>query len=44
MKKGDLLVDLDDSALQDQLKNQKTVVDKAEGDKIQAEEQLQHHH
>jgi multidrug resistance efflux pump len=38
VKKGDLLVDLDDSGLQDQLKTQKIAVDKAESDKIQAEE------
>lgn len=38
VKKGDLLADLDDSALEDQLKNQKIVVDKAEADKIQTEE------
>jgi multidrug resistance efflux pump len=34
----DLLVDLDDSGLQEQLKTQKITVDKAESDKIQAEE------
>jgi multidrug resistance efflux pump len=36
---ADLLVELDDSGLQDQLKTQKITVDKAESDKIQAEEQ-----
>jgi multidrug resistance efflux pump len=35
---SDLLVDLDDSGLQEQLKTQKITVDKAESDKIQAEE------
>jgi multidrug resistance efflux pump len=35
---GDLLVDLDDSGLQEQLKSEKITVDKAESDKIQAEE------
>lgn len=35
---SDLLVDLDDSGLQDTLKTQKITVDKAESDKIQAEE------
>jgi HlyD family secretion protein len=35
---SDLLVDLDDSGLQEQLKTQKVTVDKAESDKIQAEE------
>jgi multidrug resistance efflux pump len=35
---ADLLVDLDDSGLQEQLKTQKITVDKAESDKIQAEE------
>jgi multidrug resistance efflux pump len=35
---GDLLVDLDDSGLLEQLKTQKITVDKAESDKIQAEE------
>jgi multidrug resistance efflux pump len=35
---ADLLVDLDDSGLQEQLKTQKVTVDKAESDKIQAEE------
>lgn len=38
VKKGALLVDLDDSGLQDQLKNQKITVDKAEADKIKSEE------
>jgi multidrug resistance efflux pump len=38
VKKGDLLVELDDSGLQEQLKTQKITVDKAESDKIQAEE------
>ncbi len=38
VKKGDLLVDLDDSGLQDQLKNQKIVVDNAEADRVKAEE------
>lgn len=38
VKKGDLLVELDDSGLQEQLKTQKQVVDKAEADRIQAEE------
>lgn len=36
---GDLVVDLDSSGLEEQLKTQKIVVDKAESDKIQAEEQ-----
>ena len=35
---GDLLVDLDDSGLQEQLKTEKITMDKAESDKIQAEE------
>jgi multidrug resistance efflux pump len=35
---GDLIVDLDDSGLQEQLKTQKITVDKAESDKTQAEE------
>jgi HlyD family secretion protein len=35
---ADLLVDLDDSGLQEQLKDQKIVLDKAESDKIAAEE------
>jgi multidrug resistance efflux pump len=35
---GDLLVDLDDSGLLEQLKAQKITVDKAESDKIQADE------
>jgi RND family efflux transporter MFP subunit len=35
---ADLLVDLDDSGLQDNLKTQRIAVDKAESDKIQAEE------
>lgn len=39
VKKGDLLLVLDDSAHQDQLKAQKIVVDQAEGNKIEAEEQ-----
>jgi multidrug efflux pump subunit AcrA (membrane-fusion protein) len=38
VKKGELLVELDDSGLIDQLKTQKIAVDKAESDKIQAEE------
>jgi multidrug efflux pump subunit AcrA (membrane-fusion protein) len=38
VKKGELLVELDDSGLIDQLKTQKITVDKAESDKIQAEE------
>ncbi|OAI44926.1 hypothetical protein AYO44_13415 [Planctomycetaceae bacterium SCGC AG-212-F19] len=38
VKKGDLLVDLDDSGLQDQLKQQKITVDNAEADKVKAEE------
>jgi multidrug resistance efflux pump len=38
VKKGDLLIELDDAGLQDQLKNQKITVDKAEADKIKAEE------
>jgi multidrug resistance efflux pump len=38
VKNGDLLVDLDDSGLQDQLKNQKIAVDNAEADKVKAEE------
>jgi multidrug resistance efflux pump len=36
---ADLLVELDDSGLQDQLKTQKIDLDKAESDKIQAEEE-----
>jgi len=36
---ADLLVDLDDSGLQEQLKAEKITLDKAESDKIQAEEQ-----
>jgi HlyD family secretion protein len=35
---ADLLVDLDESGLQEQLKDQKIVLDKAEADKISAEE------
>ncbi len=38
VKKGDLLVELDDSGLQEQLKAEKISLDKAEADKIQAEE------
>jgi multidrug efflux pump subunit AcrA (membrane-fusion protein) len=38
VKKGDLLVELDDSGLQDQLKQQKITVDNAEADKVKAEE------
>src|ERR1700722_382436 len=38
VKKDDLLVTLDDSGLIEQLKTQKITVDKAESDKIQAEE------
>jgi RND family efflux transporter MFP subunit len=38
VKKGDLLVDLDDSGLQEQLKAEKITLDKDEADKIQAEE------
>jgi HlyD family secretion protein len=38
VKRGDLLVDLDDSGLQEQLKTQKITMDTAEGKKIQAEE------
>lgn len=38
VKEGDLLVDLDDSPLQDQLNSQRVVRDKAEGEKIKAEE------
>jgi multidrug resistance efflux pump len=39
VKKDDLLVELDDSGLIEQLKAQKITMDKAESDKIQAEEQ-----
>jgi multidrug resistance efflux pump len=39
VKKGDLLVSLDDSGLQDQLKTQKVTIDTKESDKVQAEEQ-----
>lgn len=38
VKKGDLLVELDDSGLQEQFKAEKISLDKAEADKIQAEE------
>jgi multidrug efflux pump subunit AcrA (membrane-fusion protein) len=38
VKKGDLLIDLDDSGLQEQLKQQRTVLDKATADKVVAEE------
>jgi multidrug efflux pump subunit AcrA (membrane-fusion protein) len=38
VKKGDLLVDLDDSGLIEQLKDQKIVVDKAESDWVQAQQ------
>jgi multidrug resistance efflux pump len=38
VKKGDLLVDLDDSGLQEQLKTQKITLDSAEADKVKAEE------
>jgi multidrug resistance efflux pump len=38
VKKGELLVDLDDSGLQDQLKNERITLDKNEADKIKAEE------
>jgi multidrug efflux pump subunit AcrA (membrane-fusion protein) len=38
VKKGDLVVDLDDSGLQEQLKTQKITLDGAESNKIQAEE------
>lgn len=38
VKQGDLLVDLDDSGLQEQLKTQKITLDRAEAEKIQAEE------
>src|SRR5262249_41494146 len=38
VKKGDRLVDLDDSGLQEQLKTEKINLDKAEADKIQSEE------
>jgi multidrug efflux pump subunit AcrA (membrane-fusion protein) len=39
VKKGDLLIDLDDSGLIEQLKDQKIVVDKAQSDWVQAEQQ-----
>jgi RND family efflux transporter MFP subunit len=38
VKKGDVLVELDDSALQEQLPARKIALDKAEADKVQAEE------
>src|SRR5262249_3943707 len=38
VKRGDLLVELDDSGLQEQLKTQKITMDTAEAKKIQAEE------
>jgi HlyD family secretion protein len=38
VKKGDRLIDLDDSGLQDQLKNERITLDKNESDKIEAEE------
>src|SRR5208337_1417731 len=38
VKKRDLLVDLDDSGLQDQLKNEKITLDKNEADKINKDE------
>jgi multidrug efflux pump subunit AcrA (membrane-fusion protein) len=40
VKKGDLLIELDDAGLLDQLKSQKITLDAAEADKAQAEEQL----
>jgi multidrug resistance efflux pump len=39
VNKNDLLVELDDSGLIEQLKTEKTNLDKAESDKVQAEEQ-----
>ncbi len=39
VKKNDLLVDLDDSGLTEQYKTEKIALDKAESDKVQAEEQ-----
>jgi multidrug resistance efflux pump len=39
VKKGELLVELDDSGLQEQLKTEKITLDTAESNKIQAEEQ-----
>ncbi len=39
VKKNDLLAELDDSGLQEQLKTEKIALDKAESDKIQAEEE-----
>jgi multidrug efflux pump subunit AcrA (membrane-fusion protein) len=41
VKKGDPILELDDSDLQDQLKNQKLAVDKAEADKTKAEQDYQ---
>jgi multidrug efflux pump subunit AcrA (membrane-fusion protein) len=38
VKKGDVLVELDDSALQEQLQVRRIALDKAEADKVQAEE------
>jgi multidrug efflux pump subunit AcrA (membrane-fusion protein) len=38
VKKGDLIVDLDDSGLLEQLKTQKITLDTANGNKVQAEE------
>jgi RND family efflux transporter MFP subunit len=38
VKKGDVLVELDDSALQEQLQTRRIALDKAEADKVQAEE------
>src|SRR5205807_4042646 len=38
VKKGDLVIDLDDSGLQEQLKTQKITLDTNEANKIQAEE------
>ncbi len=38
VKKGDLLVDLDDSGLQEQLKAEKITLDTAEANKVQSEE------